>query len=239
MIADYPGADLIVRATITETFVNCPRYIAPQAHGTSKYVPDVTGAAPLPGWKKIDALQPFLPGRFQGLAQAEDDLITMEEYATLERGSRLTRSVTLRTFIAFHRLTDPSRGALMSNHPDAAPSQASRDRLRATWRVERAAARSWRRQPRDVADEWRHLERAHVLSQAMAAAHVRTHLAMLGYGIRRHDPREVVGQVIRLAVAGPGSLSGRYPSATPAGPASASVPSSQFQRSRSVLGTIT
>src|SRR3954471_15399657 len=53
MMADYPGADMIVRATITETFVNCPRYIAPQAHGTSKYVPDATGEAPLPGWKKI------------------------------------------------------------------------------------------------------------------------------------------------------------------------------------------
>ena len=45
----------------------------------------------------------------------------------------------------------------------------------------------------------------------MAAAHVRTHLAMLGYGIRRHDPREVVGQLIRLVVAGPGSFTGRYP----------------------------
>jgi uncharacterized protein len=81
MIADYPGADLIVRATITETFVNCPRYIAPHARDTSKYVPDADGRAPLPGWKKIDALQPFLPERFQGLAEAQDDLITMEEYA--------------------------------------------------------------------------------------------------------------------------------------------------------------
>jgi hypothetical protein len=98
----------------------------------------------------------------------------------------------------------------MANHPDAAPSQASRDRLRAAWRAERAAARSSPASG-DVADEWRHLERAHVLSQAMAAAHVHTHLAMLGHGIRRHDRREVIGQIIRLAVAGPGSLTGRYP----------------------------
>ena len=47
------------------TFVNCPRYIAPHAPGTSKYVPDVNGDAPLPGWKKIDALQPFLPHAFK------------------------------------------------------------------------------------------------------------------------------------------------------------------------------
>jgi uncharacterized protein len=87
LMEEYPGADLIVRATITEAFVNCPRYIAPRATGTSKYVPDATGHAPLPGWKKIDALQPFLPERFQGLAEAEDDLITAEEYSVrLEQG---------------------------------------------------------------------------------------------------------------------------------------------------------
>ena len=82
MMSDYPGADLIVRATVTELFVNCPRYITPQSTtGTSKYVPDADGVAPLPGWKKIDALQPFLPARFQGVAQAENDLITADEYS--------------------------------------------------------------------------------------------------------------------------------------------------------------
>ena len=82
MMEDYPGADLIVRAIVTEAFVNCPRYITPHARdAVSKYVPDTNGDAPLPGWKKIDALQPFLPTRFQGMAEAEDDLITTEEYA--------------------------------------------------------------------------------------------------------------------------------------------------------------
>ena len=45
----------------------------------------------------------------------------------------------------------------------------------------------------------------------MARLHVRTHVAMLGAGIRRHDRREIVGQLLRLVVAGPGSLTGRYP----------------------------
>ena len=40
---------------------------------------------------------------------------------------------------------------------------------------------------------------------------MRTHVAMLAAGIRRHDRREVVGQLLRLVVAGPGSLTGRYP----------------------------
>jgi hypothetical protein len=81
MMSEYPGADLIVRATVTEVFVNCPRYISRQSPvGSAKYVPDDEGRAPLPGWKKIDALQPFLPTRFQGLAEAEADVITADEY---------------------------------------------------------------------------------------------------------------------------------------------------------------
>ncbi|MBI4934408.1 MAG: pyridoxamine 5'-phosphate oxidase family protein [Actinobacteria bacterium] len=82
MMNEYPGADLIVRATLTDVFVNCPRYITPHTLGeVSKYVPDAHGNAPLPGWKKIDALQPFLPSRFQGLAEAENDVITPDEYS--------------------------------------------------------------------------------------------------------------------------------------------------------------
>jgi predicted pyridoxine 5'-phosphate oxidase superfamily flavin-nucleotide-binding protein len=87
MMGDYPGADLIVRATVTDVFVNCPRYITPHTPGAvSRYVPDANGESPLPGWKKIDALQPFLPTRFQGLAETENDLITVDEY-----GQRLHR----------------------------------------------------------------------------------------------------------------------------------------------------
>ena len=45
----------------------------------------------------------------------------------------------------------------------------------------------------------------------MAGPHVRTHVSMLGYGFRHRNRREVVGQVIRLMVAAPGSWTGRYP----------------------------
>ena len=58
---------------------------------------------------------------------------------------------------------------------------------------------------------WRHLERAHVLSQAHAGPHVRVHGRMLGYGLRRLDLREVLGQVARVLVAAPGSWLGRAP----------------------------
>jgi hypothetical protein len=78
------------------------------------------------------------------------------------------------------------------------------------WAKERTEARAAKRRG-DVEDEWRHLERAHVLSQPMAGRHVRTHVAMLGYGIRRRDRREIIGQIARLVVAAPGSWTGRYP----------------------------
>jgi hypothetical protein len=82
--------------------------------------------------------------------------------------------------------------------------------LHARWSQERAAARS-ARVAGELRVEWSHLERAHVLSQPMAMPHVRTHVAMLAYGLRRHDRREIFGQLIRLLVAAPGSWTGRYP----------------------------
>ena len=43
-----------------------------------------------------------------------------------------------------------------------------------------------------------HLERAHVLGQPSTREHVRVHWAMLGWGLSQHQPREVLGQVLRI-----------------------------------------
>ena len=88
--------------------------------------------------------------------------------------------------------------------------------IRRAWAAERAAARQ-ARTAGDNRAEWHHLERAHILSQPFAAAHVRTHLTMLGYGIRHRDRGEITGQLARLLVAGPGSAIGRYPLGNPGG----------------------
>lgn len=50
----------------------------------------------------------------------------------------------------------------------------------------------------DLAESFRRLERAHVLGQGSTVQHVRVHLAMLIFGIRRRDLREVVGQNLRV-----------------------------------------
>ncbi len=64
---------------------------------------------------------------------------------------------------------------------------------------------------RGCADPWPSLERAHVLSQPWASPHARVHRSMLLAAVSQHDLREAIGQLIRLLIAGPGSITGRYP----------------------------
>ena len=58
---------------------------------------------------------------------------------------------------------------------------------------------------------WSLLEDAHVLSQPWAWLHVRVHGSMFVVAMVQRDVREVRGQLSRIAMAGPGSMSGRYP----------------------------
>jgi len=82
LLDGYPGADLVVRATVTESFINCPRYITRQASSEPAiHVPDENGQAPLADWKRIDLLQDVLPQRFQNLAETEGGTLTIDEYA--------------------------------------------------------------------------------------------------------------------------------------------------------------
>jgi Protein of unknown function (DUF3703) len=86
----------------------------------------------------------------------------------------------------------------------------SRTRLRAAWAAELAAARA-ARSSGDTSAEWTHLERAHILSQPIAGPHVRTHVAMFAAALRRRDGHELAGQLFRIVVAAPGSMTGKYP----------------------------
>jgi Protein of unknown function (DUF3703) len=86
----------------------------------------------------------------------------------------------------------------------------ARRALEAAWQGERHAATTARRTG-DAQVEWHHLERAHILSQPLAGLQLRTHGAMLAASVRRRDGREIAGQLVRLVLAVPGSVSGRYP----------------------------
>ncbi len=98
----------------------------------------------------------------------------------------------------------------MSTSTNTQPALRAATTLESAWTQELEAARNARRAG-DLPAEWVHLERAHILSQPRAGMHLRTHAAMLGAAGRRRDIREVVGQLARLVLAAPGSLSGRYP----------------------------
>jgi hypothetical protein len=82
--------------------------------------------------------------------------------------------------------------------------------VRSAWSDEMRAAKTAHGDTDDV-EEWTHLERAHILSQPSALLHIRTHAAMFAAALRRRDRHEILGQAFRLLVAGPGSLTGRYP----------------------------
>ena len=77
----FPGAQYVIRATIDNVFDNCARYIHPHTRvGPSTYVPDADGVQPYPAWKRIDMIQPFLPGSDAGRADEAGGTITAEEY---------------------------------------------------------------------------------------------------------------------------------------------------------------
>ena len=71
-----------------------------------------------------------------------------------------------------------------------------RSAIRCEWDNARVAAEGG-----ELDTAFRHLERAHILSQRLTGMHVRTHLAMLTLGWRRRDTREVFGQLSRTLAA--------------------------------------
>lgn len=62
LLAEYPGAQLIVRVEATEIFNNCPRYVHKmQIIEQSAYVPACDYEPPVPDWKRNPEFQPLLP----------------------------------------------------------------------------------------------------------------------------------------------------------------------------------
>ncbi len=79
--AEYKEADLVVRVAITQTWVNCPRYIHRyQKVEQSRYVPRVERETPFCTWKRIEGFSDVLRPRDQGKVEAEGGLLTIEQY---------------------------------------------------------------------------------------------------------------------------------------------------------------
>ena len=62
LLADYPGAQFVVRVQVRELFGNCPRYVHRyRLVERSKYVPRDRKAPPIPEWKRSDWARDVLP----------------------------------------------------------------------------------------------------------------------------------------------------------------------------------
>ena len=69
----------------------------------------------------------------------------------------------------------------------------------------------------DFEAAFRHLERAHILGQAITYEHTRVHFLMLKVGWKRKDFREIFGQILRLAGASTKTPFGLYPTGNTGG----------------------
>lgn len=63
----------------------------------------------------------------------------------------------------------------------------------------------------DFNKEWAHLERAHILGQFQAVEHLWVHILMIRFSIVHFRIGEFLGQIPRILLAIPGSLSGLAP----------------------------
>ena len=76
----YPEADLIVELTLSEMWLNCPRYIHRyEKVDAAVHIPRPGMETPLAAWKRIDAFQPLISEADQARA-ANAGLITTEDY---------------------------------------------------------------------------------------------------------------------------------------------------------------
>jgi len=81
LLAEYPGADAVVRVSVTAVFVNCTRYVHKyQRVASSRYVPRPGCDTPFAEWKRIDLVQEALPPRDAGKTAQTGGTITVEEY---------------------------------------------------------------------------------------------------------------------------------------------------------------
>lgn len=64
LIAEFPGAQALVRVTPIDIFPNCPRYIPdPAASKASPYIPHADQPPVEPKWKAMDAFRDVVPPR--------------------------------------------------------------------------------------------------------------------------------------------------------------------------------
>lgn len=81
LLPQWPGANLMVRVTIGQLFVNCPRYIHRyQRVQPSEHVPQAACEQPLAQWKRLDVINDVLSPQEQAHVEAGGGQLTYEQY---------------------------------------------------------------------------------------------------------------------------------------------------------------
>jgi len=84
------------------------------------------------------------------------------------------------------------------------------------WDLEIAAAEQ-SKSIGDIEEEFKHLERAHILGQNSTLLHTKTHILMMFWGIRQSNIQELAGQVFRIFGAVTKTIFGQIPSGNTGG----------------------
>jgi len=81
LLKDFKDAELLVRVTVTDTWINCPRYIhAYKKVAQSRYAPTAECETPMAEWKRVDIVQDALPAKDVGKAELNGGVMTIEEW---------------------------------------------------------------------------------------------------------------------------------------------------------------
>lgn len=67
------------------------------------------------------------------------------------------------------------------------------------------------REAKEYQKQWAHLERAHILGQHLPLRHLMVHVLMMGFSLRHLRAKEFLGQIPRIILAVPGSMTGKAP----------------------------
>jgi len=88
LLAHYKEAELVVRVTLSELWMNCPRYIHRYKKvKTSRYVPQDDAPTPVCEWKRVDAVQDVLrEGEREQVANAGGVIPTEDWLARVQAG---------------------------------------------------------------------------------------------------------------------------------------------------------
>lgn len=91
LLAQYKEAELVVRVTVSELWMNCPRYIHRyQRVKSSRYVPQEDAETPLCEWKRIDAVQDVLrKGELEQVAKSGGTIPAEEWIARVQSGDEI------------------------------------------------------------------------------------------------------------------------------------------------------